>query len=69
MGILITLLVYLVIIAIIWWVIGQLSLPPPIRLVAIIVIAIVAIFMLLSLVGGGFGCLDCGTGNGFHLLR
>ena len=57
MGILITLLVYFCILAIIWWVITQLPLPAPFRLVANVVVAIVAIVMLLSLVGGG----------GFHI--
>ena len=52
MGLLIYLLVFLIVIAIVWWVINQLALPPPFRMVAVVVMALVAIFMLLSLVGG-----------------
>ena len=57
---LLTLLVYLVILAIIWWVLTQLPLPPPFRLVAIVIMALVAIYMLLGLVGGspGLGALS-----------
>jgi hypothetical protein len=53
---LITLLVYLCILAIVWWVINMLPLPPPFKLVASVIFAIIAILMLLNLVdGGGFG--------------
>lgn len=52
MSLLITLLVFLLIAAIVWYVINALSLPPPIRMVAIVVMAIVAIVMLLQLVPG-----------------
>lgn len=51
MDILIYLLIGLVIVAILWWVINQLGLPPPMRMVAVVVIAIVAILFLLQLVG------------------
>lgn len=60
MGILLTLLIYLCILAVIWWVITQLPLPAPFRMVANVVVAIVAIFMLVSLLGGA---------GGFHLAR
>jgi hypothetical protein len=66
---LITLLVYLCILAIIWWVITQIPLPPPFRLVAIVILAIVAIVMLLNVVGGiGGGGLGLGFGNHRGLL-
>ena len=52
MDLLIYLLVFLLICAIVWYVIGQLSLPPPVRMVAIVVMAIVAIVLLLQFVGG-----------------
>lgn len=52
MGILLTLLVYLAILAIIYWVITQLPLPEPFGIVAKVVFALVAIVMLISLVGG-----------------
>lgn len=50
---LITLLVYLCILAIIWWVVTQLPLPAPFRLVANVIVALVAIVMLLQLTGVG----------------
>ncbi len=52
MSLLIYMLVFLLICAIVWYVIGQLSLPPPVRMVAVVVMALVAIFFLLQLVGG-----------------
>lgn len=51
MPMLLTLLIYLAILAIIWWVVSTLPLPPPFRILANVIIAIVAIFMLLSLAG------------------
>ena len=53
MALLIPLLVFCLIAAIVWWVIGQLSLPPPIRMVVIVVFALIAIAILLQFVGGG----------------
>lgn len=53
MSLLITLIVICAIIGIGWWAINQLSLPPPIRMVAVVVIAIVAILLLLRLMPGG----------------
>jgi hypothetical protein len=52
MDLLITLLVYLVIIAIIWWIMQALPLPEPIRWVAYVIIGIVAILLLLRLIPG-----------------
>lgn len=52
MALLVYLLVFLLICAIVWYVIGQLSLPPPVRMVAIVIMAIVAIVFLLQFVGG-----------------
>lgn len=70
MGILLTLIVYLAILAIIYWVITSLPLPEPFGIVAKVVFAIVAIIMLVSLVGGGFGTIGpVGCNNGFHLFR
>ena len=68
MGILLTLLVYVAILAIIYWLMASLSLPPPFDIVIKVVFAIVAIVMLLSLVGG-FGGLGFGGGTLFHPLR
>ncbi len=53
MSILITLLVYLAVIGILWWAITQIPLPQPFRVIAVVVVAIVSIFLLLSLVQGG----------------
>lgn len=50
----ITLLIVLLIAAIVWWVIGQLNLPQPIRMVAIVIMAIAAILILVSFLPGGF---------------
>ncbi len=53
MDILIYFLVFLVIAAIVWWVIGQLGLPPPFHMVAVAVFAIIAIILLLRLLPSG----------------
>lgn len=53
MSILITLIVYLAILAILWWLITSLPLPEPFPIVAKCVFAVIAILLLLSLVGGG----------------
>ena len=50
---LITLLVYIAILAIIYWLMTSLPLPAPFDIVIKVVFAIVAILMLLSLVGSG----------------
>jgi peptidoglycan biosynthesis protein MviN/MurJ (putative lipid II flippase) len=61
MATLITLLVYLIIIALIWWAItyalANLPLPGPVKqfgtVIATLVIVIVVVYFLLSLAGGG----------------
>lgn len=57
---LITLLIYLAILAILWWLVSSLPLPEPFGIVARVVFAIIAIAMLLSLVGG-IGPIGLGT--------
>ncbi len=52
MELLITLLVVLAIFAIIWWAITQLALPQPFRIVAVVVMAVVALIVLLQLLPG-----------------
>ena len=52
MELLIYLLVLLAVFAIVWWAIGQMSLPPPVRVVAVVVLAVVALIVLLRLVPG-----------------
>jgi ABC-type uncharacterized transport system permease subunit len=52
MSIIVSLLVICLIIAIAYWAINQLTLPPPVRMVVIVIIALVAILFLLQFVGG-----------------
>jgi hypothetical protein len=42
-------LIILVIFAVAWWAIGQIPLPPPLRMIANVILAIVAIIVLLWL--------------------
>jgi heme A synthase len=60
----INLLIYLIIICLVlyvlWWVLSQIPLPQPIRTVAVVIFALVAVIMLLNMTGG--------LGS-FHLLR
>lgn len=49
---LISLIVVLAIIGIAWWAITQIPMPPPIRIVAVVVIALVAIVFLMQFIGG-----------------
>lgn len=61
MGTLVTLLVYLVVIALIWWVITyaleNLPLPAPVqqfgKVIATVIIVIVVVYAMLQLIGGG----------------
>ena len=50
-GLLISLLVFCLIAAIIWWVLQQLPLPQPIRMVVIVVFALIAILWLAGCYG------------------
>jgi hypothetical protein len=52
MSIIVSLLVICLIIAIAYWAINQLTLPPPVRMVVVVIIALVAILFLLQFVGG-----------------
>lgn len=52
MTLLITLLIYLAVIAIIWWIVQAIPLPPPFRIIAYVIVGIVAIIMLLSFLPG-----------------
>lgn len=65
MGTLITLLVYLIIIALIWWVItyalANLPLPEPVKqfgtVIATVVIVVIVVFALIQLLQGGIPSL------------
>lgn len=48
---LITLLVGLIVIGLLYWVIGMIPLPPPVRTVAYVILVIIAIVWLLRLLG------------------
>ena len=49
---LIKMIIYLAVLAVLWWLISSLPLPEPFGIVAKCVFAILAIILLLSLVGG-----------------
>ena len=51
-SLLITLILWLLIIAIVWWIVSHLPLPEPFRWVAVVVVGLLAIVMLLSLMPG-----------------
>ncbi len=51
-SILITLLVFLIIASLIWWVLGQLPLPPIVRTVAIVIMVVFAVIWLLQFLPG-----------------
>lgn len=56
MNLLFTLLIYLLILGVIYWVITLLPLPAPFRTVAIVIFAVVVIVILLNfLMGGSLG--------------
>lgn len=61
MSVLITLLILCAILAVAYWAFNQLSLPPPIRMVAVVIVAILAILILLQLAPG------IGSGVSLHL--
>ena len=66
MSLLITLLVYLIIIALVWWAItyalANLPLPAPVQqfgtVIATIVVVVIVVMLLLQLVGGGMPNLE-----------
>jgi hypothetical protein len=53
LSILITLLIYAVVIAVVWWIWQQIPVPAPFRWIGAVVIGIIAIVALLSIFGGG----------------
>lgn len=61
MGTLVTLLVYLIVVALVWWVITyaleNLPLPAPVqqfgKVIATVVVVILVVYAMLQLVGGG----------------
>ena len=53
LGLLITLLIVVAVIAIAWWAVSQAPIPPPFRWVVAVIFAIIAIVVLLEFVGPG----------------
>lgn len=53
MSLLLTLLVYVLILGLVYWVITLIPLPPPFRTVALVVFAILVIVVLIDMVTGG----------------
>ena len=52
MGLLISLLVFLVIASVVWWAVGMLPLPGPIRPIILVVLVIIFLVMLLGMLPG-----------------
>jgi heme A synthase len=55
MNLLFTLLIYLLILGVIYWVITLIPLPPPFKTVALVIFAVIVIFLLFGLLTGGMG--------------
>lgn len=55
----ISLLIYLIIICLVlyvfWWVLSQIPLPQPVRTVAVVIFALIAVVVLLNFAGGVSG--------------
>lgn len=62
-SLLITLLILVAIMGIIWYVIGMIPLPEPMRIVVIILFAVIAIVILLSLIPGVGGIVHIPMGK------
>lgn len=54
-GLLVWLIVLLIIAGLVYWVIGQVPLPPPIKTAAIILLVVVVVIALLYLIMGAIG--------------
>jgi hypothetical protein len=55
MNLLLTLLIYLLILGVVYWVITIIPLPPPFKTIALVIFAILVIVMLIGLLTGGLG--------------
>ena len=53
MELLISLLIFLVIASVVWWAVGMLPLPAPIRPIVLVIMVIIFLVMLLGLLPGG----------------
>jgi hypothetical protein len=58
-GLLVTLLIILLIFSVVYWVAGMIPLPPPVKNIALVVIAVILLIWLVSVLlpfaGGGVG--------------
>jgi len=52
MGLLISLLIFLVIASVVWWAVGMLPLPAPIRPIVLVVMVIIFLIVLLGYLPG-----------------
>ena len=53
MSLLLTLLVYLLILGVVYWVITLIPLPPPFKTIALVIFAVIVIVILFNLITGG----------------
>ena len=53
LGLLISVLIFLVIASVIWWAVGMLPLPTPVRPIVLVVLVIIFLVFLLGLLPGG----------------
>lgn len=53
MSLLITLLIYLVILGVVYWVITLIPLPPPFRTIALVIFALLVLVLLFNFLSGG----------------
>ena len=53
MGLLISLLIFLVIASVVWWAVGMLPLPNPIRPIVLVVIVLIFLVYMLGFLPGG----------------
>ena len=52
MGLLLSLLVFLIIASVVWWAVGMLPLPGPIRPIVLVIMVIIFLVMLLGMLPG-----------------
>lgn len=52
-SLLITILIIALVFGLIWWVLGQMPIPEPFRMVVNVIIGLIAVILLLSLLFGG----------------
>jgi len=53
LGLLISVLIFLVIASVIWWAVGMLPLPSPVRPIVLVVLVLIFLVFLLGMLPGG----------------